>query len=302
VFGLPDGRRLRRARLALAAVPRRRWRRQRLLARSGLTLRHEDLFVTTAAGYRVAVHVHEPDDTQPRPAMLLIPGWGKDGSVFCGDLYVVAAEDLAARGIRAVHWDPIGRGDSWGHDDFCGVESQDGLRAVMDWLHARRDVAADRVAVLSCSMGLSLAVPVLAGEGARWGTRCLIDWEGPADRGAIAGHSVLPPAARSAVARDAEHFWSHREPITSIHRLPCGYIRVQAREDHALGASGVDCALALVAAATRGRAPWTQLNDNPRDTAWRSDQKEVLRWAPSESAALSDWLLTLSTRLLTEVL
>ena len=296
--GLPA--RLLRARRAALAVPRRRWDRRRARSRFGLPTREIDLFLTTAAGYRVAVHVHEPADDVARPALLLVPGRELSGSVFCGDLYVIAAEDLAVRGIRAVHWDPIGRGESWGHDDLCGIEGQDGFRAVMEWLHTRRDVEPDRIGVFSCSLGLALAAPVLAREGARWGTRFLADWEGPADRTAIMGHSVLPPAAQVAVIRDPEGFWAHREPITSVPSLPCAYLRVQALADHRSGAEGLDSAFRLVAAAARGVARWTQLNDNPRDNAWRPDQRDALRWAPDEPAALSSWLLDVLIPLLQE--
>ena len=298
MLGLPDPKRIRRGLDALSAAPGRRLRLS-MQSRRGPPARCVGQWLTNTSGYRVWVRIHEPDDDQVRPAVLLVPGRGKDGAVFRGLGYVLSADELAALGIRAVCFDPVGRGNSWGHDDFCGSEGQDSLRAVLEFVHARRDVDNARIGICSFSLGLSLCVPLLAREGDRRPIAFLLDWEGPADRDAILRGGPLPPAARTALARDPDLFWDHREPLPWMDDLPCPYIRIQGRVDHALADRGAAGAIALVAAAARGRSPETVLNDNPPNVAWRADQLESVRWAPRSTSALNRLLLsTLRERLL----
>lgn len=290
MLGLPDGRRLLRGLRALSAVPSRQLRAAKA-SRSGPKRRRQELFLTNASGYRIFVRTTEPDDGAVRPAVVLVPGRDKDSSVFDSLLYPLNASEVASLGARVFTFDPTGRGRSWGHDDFCGSEGQDSLRAVLDYVHSRRDVRQDKVGVVSFSLGLSLAAPVLASHGDRLRTAFLLDWEGPANRDAILRSGPIPPAARAALARDPEIFWAHREPMSAMDDLPCPYIRVQAREDHALGSRGARGAVELVKEAAQGRAPETLLNDNPADSSWRPDQIEELRWAPSDPSALNELLL-----------
>jgi hypothetical protein len=300
MFGLPEPRRIRRRLDAISAAPGRELR-LRMQARQGPPVRHVEQWLTNNSGYRVRVIIHEPDDDDVRPAVILVPGRDKHSTVFRGRMYVVSADELASLGIRTVLFDPVGRGSSWGHDDFCGSEGQDSLRAVLDFVHARRDVDPARVGLCSFSLGLSLCVPLLAREGDRRPVRFLMDWEGPADRDAILRGGPLPPAARTALARDPDVFWDHREPLPWMDDLPCSYIRVQARQDHSLDERGAAGAIALVAAAARGRSPETRLNDNPPNVVWRPDQIESLRWAPRRTGPLNRMLLsTIRERLLPE--
>ncbi len=273
----------------LTSLPRRSLATM-LAKRRGAAVRTETIWLTNTSGFRVHSHLHGPADTHPRPALVLVPGRDKPGSIFCGSGYLVAADELAARGYRVLHFDPVGRGRSWGHDDFCGIEGQDSLRAALDCVVARRDVDRSKVGVVSFSMGLALAAPVLAHEGVRLGVRFLLDWEGPADRESIVRGGPLPPAARTALAASPAEFWAIREPAGWIGKIPCAYRRLQARQDHA-SRRGTEDALALVAAATRGEARRVRLNDNDADVAWRPDQAEGLRWAPSQAGPLHRALL-----------
>ncbi len=297
IRGLPDPIRLRRAWAVARALPRRRLALSRARA-GGHPTRTSEHTLTTASGYRVHLHLHEPDDEQPRPALVLVPGRGKPGGVFCGETYLVGAEELAVRGIRTVHFDPVGRGRSWGHDDFCGLEGQDSFRAVLEFVQSCRTVRPGAIGVATFSMGLSLVAPVLVALKGHLRVRFLLDWEGPADRRDILRGGDLPPAARTAIDRDPEAFWALREPTSFIGDIDCDYVRIQARRDHASGSAGLEGALAMVAAATRGSARSTRLNDNPPDTAWRTDQASSLDWAPSDAGNLNRLLIqTLVTRL-----
>lgn len=284
ILGLPDPSRVRRGLDVLSSLPGRgvATARNRSVAR----LRTEEVWLTTAAGYRVHATVVEPDDRQPRPAVVLVPGRDKDSRTFVDGPYLVHADELAARGIRAIAFDPVGRGRSWGHDDFCGVEGQESLRAALDFCRRKRTVAPARIGVLSFSMGIALAAPVLAQHAERLGIRFLIDWEGPADRAALLRTGALPPAARTALASDPEGFWALREPLAWIGRVPCPYLRIQGQRDHAGGTKGSDGARAMVKAAQQGRSRWAALNDHHN-----GHLPDDVRWAPEGASALHAELL-----------
>jgi len=289
--GLPVPRRIDRGLSLLRSLPRRHV--NGILARlGGSRVRSQEFWLTNASGYRIHGHVHEPDDQQPRPAVVLVPGRGLSGGIFCSRQYLISANELAHLGVRAIHFDPVGRGRSWGHDDFCGAEGQDSLRATLDFVHNLRRVDRKNVGVLSFSSGLCLAVPCLTEHGERLGTRFLVDWEGPASRQEILRGGPLPPAARTAMAQSPEHFWALREPIQWIDRLPCKYVRIQGRDDHSQGAGGQQGALRLIAAATQGEAKSTLLWNNASDTAWRPEQAQELEWAPEGTKALNKVLLS----------
>jgi pimeloyl-ACP methyl ester carboxylesterase len=275
---------LKRVASAAASVPARRlatWRAGR-----GLSIRQSTAWVTCEAGYRLHLRVHEPDDVEPRPAVVLVPGRGGDASSFEG-LFVVNATELAARGLRVFALDPLGRGRSWGHDDFGGAEGQDGLRAALDLVRTRRDVQADRLVLMSFGLGLTLAAPLLVREADRIPVAALIDWEGPADRRMILRTGPLPPAARTALSANPEHFWTSREPVRWVPRLPCRYHRIQAREDHALGQQGGEAGLALAREALRGDGPEVWWNGQAAGAALTEAP-----WAPSDTAGLNRLLLS----------
>ncbi len=294
-----DPRRLRRGIDLLGSLPRRGFDNLRA-RRKGTAVKREEIWLTNASGYRLHAEVHGPDDDLVRPGVVLVPGRDQPGSIFCGPGYLLSADELAFRGFRVLHFDPVGRGRSWGHDDFCGVEGQDSLRAALDCFVARRDVANRQVGVVSFSMGLALAAPVLAREGLRLGVRFLLDWEGPADRDAIIRGGPLPPAARTALAASPAEFWELREPVHWVGQIPCDYIRIQAEQDHG-NKRGPANALELVARATRGLASSTRLNANERDVAWRQDQAAELQWAPSGAGAVNRLLVSTIDELLTDV-
>jgi len=290
ILGLPDPARLKRGLDVAATLPARALATAK--ARGSMSIRTEEVWLTTAAGYRVRAMVVEPDDREVRPALVLVPGRGKDSDTFVLGPYVVHADELAARGWRTVCFDPVGRGRSWGHDDFCGSEGQDSLRATLDFTRRKRTVAPERIGVLSFSMGLALAARTLAQHGERQGVRFLVDWEGPADRAAMLRTGALPPAARTALAADPEGFWARREPIAWIDQLPCPYVRVQGRKDHAMGPRGIDGALRLVTAAQRGTR--AGLNTHPLGAPV---DESTTGWAPDSAGGLHKVLLAHLTTL-----
>lgn len=172
----------------------------------------------------------------------------------------VNAHEIAALGYAVLTLDPAGRGESWGEEDFGGLEHQDDVRAAIAWL--LKDAACDgTVGVLSLSLGVAAAVGALAGSTlpVRW----LVDWEGPSDREIItAGGTILVPAAGHGL--DDDTYWRPREAVRSIQRLRCGYVRLQAYPDHAQPAE-VRHAERMIRAAAGGSLPFFQINDHPRN-------------------------------------
>lgn len=195
-----------------------------LASRRGASLRTQELWLTNRSGYRIEACLHEPDDAVMRPGVLLVPGANESGRSFCGFGGIIAADELATLGLRVLHFAPVGRGRSWGHDDYCGLQGQDSCRAALECLHSARGVDPDRVVVVAFSLGLALAAPVLAEHGERLGTHALIDWEGTPKRAAMEALGALPPAAEAARQEDPERFWALRDPEAVLDKLPCQHI------------------------------------------------------------------------------
>lgn len=253
------------------AIPRR----ARALA-GGLTeIVEEELFLVSSAGYQLRAHIHRPVvEGLPRPGVVLCPGIDAPGSAFDGWNEIVNASELARLGLVVMHFDPAGRGESWGAEDFGGPEHQDDLLVMLRFLLGRPDVVPQRSGVLSISMGLSMAAGALASAGQELPIGWLLDWEGPSDREIITANGrLMKPAMGHPLTDDT--YWIPREPVRHIGKLKCGYSRFQAERDHAQPGE-FRHALRMVQAAQRGSLPWFQLNDHPR-----GELPEEPRWHPS---------------------
>ncbi|MFH1468106.1 MAG: hypothetical protein ABIO70_27210 [Pseudomonadota bacterium] len=222
--------------------------------------------LTSGAGYRIAGCVHSPvgGSDRRRPAVLLCPGIDDPGSVFVGQAAPISADEVARLGVHCMRFDPAGRGESWGVEDFGGPEHQDEVATALRYLVSRPDVVASRSGVVAISLGIAMAVGALAqaGEGCRLGW--LIDWEGPCDREIItAGGRILAPAAGHGLDDDA--WWRPREAVRNLAGIRCGYFRYQASRDHAQPGE-LRHAQRMMRAASEAGLPWFQLNDHPRNT------------------------------------
>ena len=217
----------------LKALPGRQLSRL-FASRGGLPLRTTEVWLTNRSGYRIAACLHEPDDSLVRPAVLLVPGAGESGTSFCNLGGLVGADELASLGLRVLHFAPVGRGATWGHDDYCGRQGQDSCRAALECLHATRGVDPARVVVLSFSLGIALAAPVLAEHGKRLGTHALLDWEGTHDRASMEALGPRPPAAEASEREDPHRFWMVRDPSLPLGQLPCPHHRLKAGRTQAI--------------------------------------------------------------------
>jgi hypothetical protein len=226
----------------------------------------EPVTLVSQAGYRLQGCLHRPaqGSERPRPAVLLCPGIDDSGGVFDGRGAPVSADEIARLGVHCMHFDPAGRGGSWGVEDFGGPEHQDDVATVLRYLAARPDVVAARSGVVAISLGIAMAAGAMArtGEGCRMGW--LIDWEGPSDREIItAGGRILLPAAGHGL--DDEAWWRPREAVRHLGRIRCGYFRYQASLDHAQPGE-LRHAKRMVRAAGEAELPWFQLNDHARNS------------------------------------
>jgi hypothetical protein len=249
-------------------------------------VRREEVLLVSSAGYQLHGRVHLPVDGSagPRPAVLLCPGIDDPGSVFEGYGPPISADEVARLGAVCMHFDPAGRGRSWGPEDFGGPEHQDDLLVALRYLLGRRDVVASRSGVVAISLGIAMATGALAVAGDECKLGWLVDWEGPCDREIItAGGRIMAPAAGHGLSDEA--YWRPREAVRHVGALRCGYFRYQARRDHAQPGE-LRHADRMMRAAASGELPWFQLNDHPRNRL-----PERPDWYPSGFRAANRILL-----------
>jgi hypothetical protein len=215
----------------------------------------EEIVLRSTAGLQLEGHVHTLGEAGRRPAVLLCPGRTDPGTVFDGWRAPVRADEIAAMGAVVLHFDPAGRGKSWGHEDHGGPEHQDEVAVAVRALLARDDVDPERIGVVSIGEGLSMALGAV--DRVRW----LLDWEGPCDQETLAAAGV---AVTGAHELDDAGWWAPREAVRHVARLRCGYLRLQGSPDHALPGETRHATRMLHAAAQAPGLAWFQINDHPR--------------------------------------
>lgn len=238
------------------------WRLQawprRLRAARGDTLQTRGLRLVSGVGYQIDANVTAPAGG-PHPGVVISPAIHQGRAAVEGWVAPVNAAEIARLGYAVMTYDPAGRGESWGEEDFGGPEHQDDLLCAIKALQAAPECDG-RVGVLSLSLGIAAAARALADRdlGVRW----LVDWEGPCDREIItSGGTLLLPAAGHTM--DDDGYWAPREAVRHVARLRCGYVRLQALPDHAQPGE-LRHAERMIRAAATGALPWFQLNDHVR--------------------------------------
>lgn len=237
-----------------------------------------------AEGRTLPARLHLPVHPGPHPAVLLVPG-GLDGarsteSPSC----VLPAQRLARAGIAAMVFTPSGREGSPGAEDANGPVHQTECAAALSALLAQPQVDPARVAVLSLSFGLVMALGALAGRAdleAR--VRLLVDWEGPGSRRWFAATTI-------GAEPDDDGFWHPREGVRLVRELSVPYRRFQSRWDHVHGPdTGIGWEMAHAAQAAG--CPSVRLNQH---RAPLPAQDRVV-WGPGlrsrQGAILLRWLL-----------
>lgn len=215
-----------------------------------------------ASGARLYVEIVHPVhwDGSPLPAFILVPG----GNGFSADFKKEkkSAQALADGGYTVIIFDPDGRGQSDGSEDYGGFIHQDGLAAITRFAATLPEVDAAQIGYGSFSFGVTIASGALA-RYPDLPIRFLIDWEGPADRtdtGGCGSDGVKGHLANEASCDD-ESFWARREAVTFIAQIRVPYQRMQTEKDHVQ--PDYEHSVKMVNAAVNGGAPWVRLNDLP---------------------------------------
>src|SRR5262249_55752850 len=144
----------------------RRSRKQGSIVRERVTLQ-------TPQGLQIAACIHRGGSG---PAVLLCPRVDDAGTIFDSRGAPISPDEVAALGAGVRHFDPAGRGRSWGAEDYGGDEHQEDVAVAFAHLASLEGVDPARVGVVSISQGAAMAVGAVARRslGARW----LLDWEG----------------------------------------------------------------------------------------------------------------------------
>ena len=230
----------------------------------GVSLETEKVELSSTAGYKIAAEIHKPVGHGQFPGVLLCPGTNDPGTVFNTWSQPVNASELAGMGLVVMSFDPAGRGDSWGPEDYGGPEHQDNLRVALHHLLNHSAVLSDNVGVVAISLGISMACGALAQLGGEGDVRWLIDWEGPSDREIITSHgTIMIPTLGHKM--DDEVYWRPREAVRHLSSLQCGYVRIQSNHDHAQGTSLFHFERMVEVLKGTHELAWFQINDHKRN-------------------------------------
>ena len=192
----------------------------------------EDVRFTTAAGYRIAATLTLPVGTAPMPAAVLCPG-GQRGRRDFNTGEPIRPEEVAGLGCAALTFDPTGRGESWGPEDYGGPEHHDAAASAVRWIRDHSKVRSTGVGLVGLELGSSTAIGAAralaeAGNPAAW----VLDWEGPSDRHDITRDGSNAEPALGHESTD-DTYWRPREGVRHVGKIQCPYWRLQADPDHA---------------------------------------------------------------------
>lgn len=235
--------------------------------RAATTTFSETRVTNPATGVALWVGVLLPATSgSPPPVLVLVPGGLSAGSQ---SFHVGGADaSLAAAGFAVVMYDPDGRGNSAGVEDQGGHNHQDGLAAVIRYAALLPGVDTNQIVLAAYSYGITHASGALA-RNPELPVRALIDWEGPDSRWRTGCRNTR---SRLSHPCNDDAYWSEREAVTFISRIPIPYQRIQTARDHVQ--PNAEHAIALINAATasadggNGRSPFTRLNDEPANTTY----------------------------------
>ncbi len=208
------------------------------------------------SGARLFVRIYRPPnwDGSPLPTLILVPGGN-------GIIRPEQAQRLAAEGFTVIAFDPDGRGESDGQEDYGGFIQQDGLAAVIRSAPDQTGVDAERLGLATFSYGITMGSGALARH-PDLPVRFLVDWEGPADRNDTGGcDSAHLGHLKEVASCTDEAFWAEREAATFIGQVRVPYQRIQSERDHVQ--PDVRHAILMVNNAVAGGVPWVRLNEEP---------------------------------------
>jgi pimeloyl-ACP methyl ester carboxylesterase len=213
------------------------------------------------SGASLAVYVNLPAEAAelPVPALVLGPGGSGNSSSFLkpnGEFHA-----FPQAGYAVIVFDPDGRGQSTGTEDYNGFIQQDGLAAVIEFAATLPGVDPSRIGLVTYSYGITMGAGALARH-PDLPVKFLIDWEGPANRNDTGGCDAGSLGHLKEVASCTdEAFWAQREASTFIAQIRVPYQRIQSEQDHVQPDNAH--AILMVNNAVNGGVPWVRLNDYP---------------------------------------
>ena len=261
----------------------------RKLRRPNRPFSTQDVHFQSSVGYRIGATLLTPEINSPVPAVVMCPGSTHDRSVFFDNSAPIQARELAEMGIAVLCHDPSGRGNSWGPEDWGGLEHQNNVAQAVRWLRTMAPATIQQVGILSISLGLSSAVGgakqlAQTNTPAQW----LIDWEGPIDRAAMMTNLSENGQKLARRIHDTV-FWEPREAKSHVMDIEAGYWRLQTSAKIPLTLEESE-ARTMMSAAAQGRLPWFQINRHEKSeippqikplTTGVLDANRALRYAVS---------------------
>jgi hypothetical protein len=257
------------------------------------TSRSTEHWLLPPAGTRVYCRVHHTtQNTQPAPAVLIVPGLGCTGTALEDFSEPINVQELTSIGITVMTIDLSGRGASDGEDTFGGPAQHNDVLTALQHLVAMPEIDPSRVAVISLSLGCAAVAGALADKTApelRW----WLDWEGPCDREIItSGGEILVPAMGHSL--DDDTYWHPREAVRHLSNITTPYIRYQSVRDHAQPGE-LRHATRMMTAASEASLPWYQLNSHAR-----SSNPSNPHWGPMGYRAARDYIVETARLLLSK--
>lgn len=222
-----------------------------------------------ASGAALFVQVFYPagwDGQTKLPALVLVPGGSGDSGAFLKPKPSGSSvEVINQAGYVAVVFDPDGRGQSDGTEDYNGFIHQDGLAEVIRFASTLPDIDSANIGLVTYSYGITMGAGALARH-PDLPVKFLIDWEGPANRDDTGGcDSAKVGHLKDIASCTHESFWAQREASTFIAQIRVPYQRLQSEKDHVQPDNAH--AILMVNNAVNGGVPWVRLNnDTPNQT------------------------------------
>jgi len=215
------------------------------------------------AALHVAVFYPPGWDSETRlQALIFVPGGSGDSERFLrSSPDGLMVDTFTQAGYAIVLFDPDGRGQSGGTEDYNGFVHQDGLAEVIRFAATLPGIDLVQIGLVTFSYGITMGAGTLARH-PDLPISFLVDWEGPADRNDTGGCDEAGVGHLNAVAScDDEDFWAEREASAFIGQIRVPYQRIQSARDHVQPDN--DHAIQMVNNAVAGGVPWVRLNDLP---------------------------------------
>lgn len=234
-------------------------------------------FVNPASNARLWGSVSYPKNLKPGkkyPAVVVVPGALTFGSMYSG---TPEPSMFVKEGFVVGYFDPDGRGNSEGNENYGGRIHQDGLNAFLKKVAGLDFVDRSNVGVVSFSAGIIMSTGALVRHPGDPAVKYYIDVEGPSDRNymLLLNKPDLKDERLGAYVTRDEAFWAEREAVRWASKLTMPYLRIQNNIDHVHG-SKKGHALDMIRAATarshggEGASRWTRLNgpENEPNSVW----------------------------------